>query len=229
MNMDDVSLSFPRSFGRGLIEAPALSVELRRSRRFPRSFGRGLIEASRWHPRPGVCFPGFRDLLVAASLKRSSLHCHCQLTTEFPRSFGRGLIEASSIGLFNTGVPGFRDLLVAASLKPVWSETSIASTSSFRDLLVAASLKLRLPGICQPIGNVCFRDLLVAASLKPGSPTTPRGSGSSGFCPGPGASPGSRFSGCGCDLLGRYRDRHEFLLAVDEVEAESGNARSTGI
>ena len=30
------------------------------------------------------------------------------------------------------------------------------------------------------------------------------------------------------DLLGRYRDRHEFLLTVDEVAAESGNARSTG-
>ena len=30
------------------------------------------------------------------------------------------------------------------------------------------------------------------------------------------------------DLLGRYRDRHEFLVAVDEVEAESGSARSRG-
>ena len=30
------------------------------------------------------------------------------------------------------------------------------------------------------------------------------------------------------DLLGRYRDRHEFLLAVDEVEAESGSPRPMG-
>ena len=30
------------------------------------------------------------------------------------------------------------------------------------------------------------------------------------------------------DLLGRYRDRHEFLLAVDEVAAESGSARPMG-
>ena len=30
------------------------------------------------------------------------------------------------------------------------------------------------------------------------------------------------------DLLGRYRDRHEFLLAVDEVEAGSGSARPMG-
>ena len=30
------------------------------------------------------------------------------------------------------------------------------------------------------------------------------------------------------DLLGRYRDRHEFALAVDEVEAESGTAGSMG-
>ena len=28
------------------------------------------------------------------------------------------------------------------------------------------------------------------------------------------------------DLLGRYRDRHEFLLAVDDGEAESGSPRS---
>ena len=30
------------------------------------------------------------------------------------------------------------------------------------------------------------------------------------------------------DLLGRYRDRHEFLLAVDEVAAESGSPRPMG-
>ena len=30
------------------------------------------------------------------------------------------------------------------------------------------------------------------------------------------------------DLLGRYRDRHEFLLAIDEVAAESGSAGVMG-
>ena len=30
------------------------------------------------------------------------------------------------------------------------------------------------------------------------------------------------------ELLGRYRDRHEFLLAVDEVETESGSAQPIG-
>ena len=67
---------------------------------FPRSFGRGLIEAgssyTQQHERLDA---GFRDLLVAASLKL------CQGGGErkrygnaFPRSFGRGLIEARRQG-----------------------------------------------------------------------------------------------------------------------------------
>ena len=65
---------FPRSFGRGLIEATSTRFPISRElTRFPRSFGRGLIEASR--PRRG------------GPRRRRT----------FPRSFGRGLIEASLV------------------------------------------------------------------------------------------------------------------------------------
>ena len=62
---------------------------------FPRSFGRGLIEAVQTFVTLETSSPSFRDLLVAASLKRVGWE-----------------VERLVVG-------GFRDLLVAASLKPV--------------------------------------------------------------------------------------------------------------
>ena len=62
--------AFPRSNDRGLIEAIAEMVSLWISFRFPRSNDRGLIEASFSPGRPYGRLADFRDLTIAASLKR---------------------------------------------------------------------------------------------------------------------------------------------------------------
>ena len=112
--------NFPRSFGRGLIEAHSVITVTRcRTTTFPRSFGRGLIEAIHQTTSLLLQAPPFRDLLVAASLK--------------PHVFQHDLPGLQA---------AFRDLLVAASLKHQDMRRHVFSTKSFRDLLVAASLKL---------------------------------------------------------------------------------------
>ena len=62
---------FPRSFGRGLIEAYTVKCPMETViYAFPRSFGRGLIEALAILSTSCEAVSRFRDLLVAASLKR---------------------------------------------------------------------------------------------------------------------------------------------------------------
>ena len=66
--------------------------------------------------RPGRT-AGFRDQLIAASLK-PFFKCEVFSPVEtFPRSIDRGLIEARYLRRRRTGLSGFRDQLIAASLK----------------------------------------------------------------------------------------------------------------
>ena len=118
--MDD-AVGFPRSFGRGLIEAHCT----RRWAASRLSSFRDLLVAASLKPRPlgdpeRSGLPAFRDLLVAASLKLGIAARPKVLVDDFPRSFGRGLIEATRdpSAAARSGSP-FRDLLVAASLKQI--------------------------------------------------------------------------------------------------------------
>ena len=85
---------------------------------FPRSIGRGLIEASRCRPPDVKTISSFRDLLVAASLK----HQQSSLLLDADDFRFRDLLVAASLKPYcycgKWAVSGcFRDLLVAASLK----------------------------------------------------------------------------------------------------------------
>src|SRR5579872_2915449 len=85
---------FPRSYDRGLIEARKRGGTPFRNGRFPRSYDRGLIEAPGnrgWSARQSA---GFRDHMIAASLKPGAADVGYAYAL-FPRSYDRGLIEAS--------------------------------------------------------------------------------------------------------------------------------------
>ena len=84
---------------------------------FPRSIDRGLIEAFTSTPQE-LNVGGFRDQLIAASLKR-------ELNVR---------VEVQNFLCF-------RDKLIAASLKPYLASPAGCCAPRFRDQLIAASLK----------------------------------------------------------------------------------------
>jgi len=111
---------FPRSFGRGLIEARTFTALMDSWIQFPRSFGRGLIEAAR--------------------ARRSNSE-----TAAFPRSFGRGLIEAAGSPGARQARAGFPRSFGRGLIEVNRNRPRPLRTFNFRGHSAAASLKLHLP------------------------------------------------------------------------------------
>ena len=88
---------------------------------------------------------GFRDLLIAASLKLGYVDTHGYTPSLLPRSIDRGLIEALEASRYSTSsemLPRSIDRgLIEADGIP---SQRAAAPCGFRDLLIAASLKLKL-------------------------------------------------------------------------------------
>ena len=89
----------------------------------------------------------FRDLLIAASLKRTRHHRPSRRAPSLPRSIDRGLIEAA----WRTRTRRYRPCTLPRSIDrglieaTSRRESAIRSGYPFRDLLIAASLKLGQP------------------------------------------------------------------------------------
>ena len=118
----------------------------------------------------------FRDLLIAASLKRQvAVVARGASGGDFPRSVDRGLIEADEIpALKKCHTCPFRDLLIAASLKHVPGVVKVRRNPIFPRSVDRGLIEASEPQETET-GRSPFRDLLIAASLKPGRRTDVRG------------------------------------------------------
>ena len=158
--------AFPRHHRRGSIEAIVISLIANA----PPTF-RDIIVAAPLK-RGGFaeireCSRAFRDIIVAAPLKRYSSFSPLLIKSNFPRHHRRGSIEAWLVYVASCPLlVAFRDIIVAAPLKRSSLRLVVERRLlSFRDIIVAAPLKLRRPTSFDSLRS-SFRDIIVAAPLK---------------------------------------------------------------